>query len=1398
VDPQETLDTTARLACSILKADIAAISLVDEEGYLRVNSHAGLPERAAARWRRPFSEGPFGEVLRTRRPYISMDGNLPEDLAPGLSLYGVMIVPLRIGKTVVGCLGVGYKKKRKLSKQDVELASLFASYASIAIETASLYEKERHERKRSEALLSACSAPKPGLNLKTVLAKLCRSVLKVSVAERCAMFVLSEDGRSIEAVLALGGKYPMRWDASAGPSVNDLIRSDLLVALADGNTKPRIEERVTGPGLVPQKWLERFDIKSLAAFPLAYRGKAVGLMAVYSYSGFVSFPEEEIATLAAIAKQAAVLIENARLYEREQRQRQRSETLTTMLAAATSTLSLGEVLSKVCEATLTLTVGDGVSIFLIDKATGGSVPVMAAGRRQRGTLRKFLNAPPTATSSPESLRFFRTMTRRSQPLVIEDTRSSAFIGKWWTEEFGTTSLVAYPLKVKGKTIGAMTVDVDSDRVRFPKEEIDTLAAVARQVAVIIENARLYEREQRQRGRSEKLAKVLTAASSTLSLRQVCAKVCEAALEQTVGDAVSIFLHREDSRTFAPITALSRGGPEELKRLRNPPPEVRASVDTQRFDRMLARRRTPYIIEDAAPPGGANNWWVETFGIKSVAYYPLRAKGKMIGFMNVVALEERRKFSREEIDTLSTIARQTAVLIENARLYEQQQGQRQRAEALVNVLTAAASTLSFKKVLAQLCQAVVDISVADRVSIFLMAEDGTHLEPVMSLGADDPELWEKFRNPRPGFELAPESRQLFEAMTTMEEPVVAEDAPSSPLLDKWWIETFGIKSIVEYPLRVKDRTIGMMVVDAFRHPVHFPKEEVDTLAAIAKQAAVIIENARVYEREQQQRQRAEALVDVLTTAASTLGLNKVLVKICQTAVDISVADRVSVFLMDNDGRLMPMMSLGVEDAGLWERFRNARALAGSSASSPDLRQFYGAVTKLEQPVIIEDAASSPLIPKWWLEAFQVKSLVHYPLRIKDKTIGLMTVDAFRQAVLFPREEIDTLAAIAKQAAVVIENARLHEQLQEQAITDHLTGLFNHRHIYQRLEEEFARASRNNAIFAVLMMDVDKFKDINDTYGHLQGDEALRFIGQKLRETLRSTDILGRYGGDEFMAILPDSTREQAEEAGQRIMSMLAETPFYVESVERSVPLAISIGFASYPHDSSDKEQLLMLADAALYEAKRLGGKRALPVNAPEIEMVTSQSLGFGLLQGLLNAIAHKDPYTKRHCEDNVRYVDLIADRLHLTPDATESLRKAALLHDVGKIAIPDQTLLKPGPLDSSEWEVMQQHVRFGEMIVKGIAQISDAIEPVATHHERFDGEGYPRGLKGDDIPLLGRILAVIDAYSAMTLDRPYRKALSEDMAIEELRKGAGTQFDPGVVQAFLETLAASRKPSRKVA
>ncbi len=612
--------------------------------------------------------------------------------------------------------------------------------------------------------------------------------------------------------------------------------------------------------------------------------------------------------------------------------------------------------------------------------------------------------------------------------------------------------------------------------------------------------------------------------------------------------------------------------------------------------VVFRTGQPYVAPDLRADqhyvgkGLAQGW------LGALLVVPLKASDEVVGCL-YVGQRSVRDFSPDEVRLANVLAEHVSMSIEMAALLQKERQLRQRSDALLEVVSAPSLSLSLKKVLIKLSQSVLKLTVAERCSMFIFNEDTHTLEPVMSLGPENTDMWEKFRGSA-GLKI-PDVRGIGEAIRA-QEPIIEEHAPGSGVIPNFWLKTFRMKSLALYPLVHREKTIGVMDVDSFTKFVHFPAEEVETLAAIAKQAAIIIENARLFERERSQHQRAEALVDVLTAAASTFSMKQVLIRLCRAVVNISVGDRCSIFTVDEQSRaLEPVMSLGIEDEGLWQRFRNP-APGENTTTLPEHNRLFEAVTTWEDPIIMEDAATSGLLSPWWIETFNIKSLVHYPLRVKDRTIGMMTVDAFRHHVRFAKEEVETLAAIAKQAAVVIENTRLHERLKEQAITDPLTNLYNHRHMHERLDEELARASRTGKPFAVMMMDLDGFKLFNDTHGHPRGDEALRFVASQLRAALRTSDIIGRYGGDEFLAILPETSREKAEEAGQRITSSLAESPFVPEGSADHETLGLSIGIASYPQDSTVKQDLIALADTALYEAKRTGGGRAARADVHRLE------------------------------------------------------------------------------------------------------------------------------------------------------------------------------------------------------
>jgi diguanylate cyclase (GGDEF)-like protein/putative nucleotidyltransferase with HDIG domain len=371
------------------------------------------------------------------------------------------------------------------------------------------------------------------------------------------------------------------------------------------------------------------------------------------------------------------------------------------------------------------------------------------------------------------------------------------------------------------------------------------------------------------------------------------------------------------------------------------------------------------------------------------------------------------------------------------------------------------------------------------------------------------------------------------------------------------------------------------------------------------------------------------------------------------------------------------------------------------------------------------------------------------------------------------------------------ARQSQALLDASLRDPLTGTLNHGALVGLLATEIERVRGDGSSIGVALIDLDGFRLLNDTHGHKAGDDALLAVVRQLESSFAGELLLGRYGPDEFLLVSATLDADALEPLVNTFVAALAELDLRFDDTER-LPITVSVGLATYPQHGASVTTILSSAVRTLEEAKASGGN-VVRVARPETESEVDAATSFDVLKGLVIAVDTKDRYTKRHSEDVARYAVFIAERLGLDEETIQTIQVSGLLHDVGKIGIPDQVLRKPGRLTAQELDVIAQHVVLGEMIVRELPDIERVREGIKYHHERWDGKGYIEALRGEDIPFIGRILAVADTFSAMTTTRPYRKALDLNEALARLGDAAGTQLDEAIVKAFLDGLEQAADP-----
>lgn len=527
-------------------------------------------------------------------------------------------------------------------------------------------------------------------------------------------------------------------------------------------------------------------------------------------------------------------------------------------------------------------------------------------------------------------------------------------------------------------------------------------------------------------------------------------------------------------------------------------------------------------------------------------------------------------------------------------------------------------------------------------------------------------------------------------------------------------------------------------------------------------------------------RLEALHAISVAVSQTMDLDEMLTRALDEVLAAIGADGGYIHLFDPENREMVLKAhRGVPD----EYVAAIERMGVREEAVERWREYPEPAFRVDR--IVTDDVGAAVTTAERAQAFEL--MVAVPLWSKSEMRGGLTLVG-RERRRLSSEEIDLLKAIGNEIAVGIENVKLLEKTRELSITDELTGLKNRRSFYEVLDAEIERTERYGQSFSLVMLDLDGFKDYNDRFGHTNGDAVLKSLGWGLMSSLRKNDTAFRYGGDEFAIVLPETDAGKSRKMVDRIRSGWPEAPKSKASPTEEGRLTFSAGIAQFPQNAQTADGLVFLADTALYRAKREGGRKS--TLASELGTLASGSVDRETLDhvyALAATVDARDPYTYGHSKRVAVIAETIGRAARLSQRDLAHLRGAALLHDIGKVGVPDSTLGKPGELSKAEWEVVRKHCDEGARIVSHVKALETLVPLIRHHHEWYDGSGYPDGLVGEKIPIGARIIAIADAFDTMTTRRPYREPVSEEEALDELRRCCGTQFDAVLVGLFGEAL-----------
>ena len=616
-----------------------------------------------------------------------------------------------------------------------------------------------------------------------------------------------------------------------------------------------------------------------------------------------------------------------------------------------------------------------------------------------------------------------------------------------------------------------------------------------------------------------------------------------------------------------------------------------------------------------------------------------------------------------------------------------------------------------------------------------------------------------------------------------------------------------------PILLGGKPAGVMAALNTEREFLFEQRDLDVMQTAAGQVSVAVENARLFAEEQRRARQFAFLNNISKTAISSEDAEQMLAEIVSEIQKNFRFDHIGIGILDYVTKDIEIKA----EAGATAKALGKRVQLGVG--------ILGRVARTGETALVQNAGEGHLLgilP-------ESRAVLCIPITYGETLLGVLNVESQRESAFSPQDVL-ILNTLADLLATALHNSFVFQKLQQQSITDGLTGIKTRRFFWEALTSEWKRASRSGRPFSVVLMDLDKFKEVNDTLGHLEGDLVLARVGRLLEQKCRQSNVVARYGGDEFIILMPETGVEQAQILAERLRLWIATDPMLAEH-----HISGSFGVASFPVHGFSVEDIIRVADAGMYVSKHAGGNRVSTAeeyvegetaavqrqlisgyiegflqrehSGPEYleELVTTlKKLSGGedcnlpvlreAIENVNRAAESREVQASGHSDAVGRYSEVIGRALGMGPEELADLVYAARVHDIGKIFVSERILNKTGPLTEDEFYHIKAHPRVGAEIVGTIPGSERMQKAIEHHHEALDGTGYPSGLRGEQIPLWGRIIGLADAYANMTSERAFAPAKSHDQALAELEHLSGLRYDGMLVRLLIRQLKAEKAPS----